>query len=99
MKNIFTLFLLFVSAISLSQYTIDKKVGGFNEIKVFDLIEVNMIQSHENRILIKGENVDDIKWVNKDGTLKLKMQLDKKFTGEDTSVSYTHLTLPTICSV
>ena len=95
MKNIFTLFLPFVSAISLSQYTIDKKVGGFNEIKVFDLIEVNMIQSHENRILIKGENVDDIKWVNKDGTLKLRMQLDKKFTGEDTfiEVYYTDVSI------
>ena len=54
-----------------------------------------MIQSDENRILIKGENVGDIKWVNKDGTLKLKMQLDKKFTGEDTfiEVYYTDVSI------
>ena len=52
-----------------------------------------MIQSDENKILIKGKKTDDIKWVNKDGTLKLRMQLDKKFTGEDTfiEVYYTNI--------
>ena len=76
-----------------SQRIINKSVGEFHEIKVFDLIEVNLIQSDENRIAIKGDNVDDIKWVNKDGVLKLRMQLDKKFTGEDTfiEVYYTDL--------
>jgi len=86
MKIISTLCILFISLFSFGQYTIDKEVGEFNEIKVFDLIEVNMIQSNENKILIKGRNVDDIKWANKDGVLKLRMQLDKKFTGEDTLI-------------
>ena len=36
--------------------------------------------------MIKGRNVDDIKWANKDGVLKLRMQLDKKFTGSDTFI-------------
>jgi hypothetical protein len=68
-------------------------VGEFNKIKVFDLIEVNLIQSDENKIMIKGWNVDDIKWTNKNGTLKLRMQLDKKFQGEDTMIEvyYTDL--------
>jgi len=86
MKKIIILALLIISFQGISQRMIDKQVGEFNEIKVFDLIEVNMIQSDENRITIKGENVDDIKWVNKDGVLKLRMQLDKKFTGEDTFI-------------
>lgn len=86
MRHIFTLLLVFSTAITFSQRTIDKQVGDFNEIKVFDLIEVNLIHSDVNRILIKGQNTEDIKWVNKDGTLKLRMQLDKKFTGEDTFI-------------
>ncbi len=65
---------------------VDKEVGDFNEIKVFDLIEVNLIKADENRILIKGDHVDDIQFVNKDGVLKLKMQLEKKFQGEDTLI-------------
>lgn len=93
MKNTITLaLLLFVTTLA-AQRTIDTEVGEFNEIKVFDLIEVNLIQSDENRIVIKGRNVDDIKWANKNGVLKLRMQLDMKFTGEDTfiAVYYTDL--------
>ncbi|NQZ43895.1 MAG: DUF2807 domain-containing protein [Flavobacteriaceae bacterium] len=86
MRAIITVcFVLFASTL-IAQRTIDREVGEFNKIKVFDLIEVNMIQSDENRIMIKGRNVDDITWTNKDGVLKLRMQLDKKFTGEDTFI-------------
>ncbi|UJH68235.1 head GIN domain-containing protein [Allomuricauda sp. SCSIO 65647] len=93
MKTIITFCLALATFSVFSQRTIDREVGEFKEIKVFDLIEVNLIQSDENRILIKGWNVDDIKWVNKDGVLKLRMQLDKKFQGEDTfiEVHYTNL--------
>ncbi|MEM7483726.1 MAG: head GIN domain-containing protein [Bacteroidota bacterium] len=95
MKKIFTLCILFVSTNIFSQRMIDTEVGDFNEIKVFDLIEVNLIQSDDNRIVIKGRNVDDIKWMNKKGVLKLRMQLDKKFMGEDTliEVYYTDLNI------
>jgi hypothetical protein len=93
MKQILTACLLFAAISGFSQRIVDKEVGDFREIKVYDLIEVNLIKSDENRILIKGENVDDIKFVNKDGVLKLRMQLDKKFRGEDTfiEVFYTDL--------
>ena len=68
-------------------------MGEFHEIKVFDLIEVNLIQSDENRIVIKGKNTHDINFVNKGGVLKLRMPLEKKFQGEDTFVEvyYTDL--------
>ncbi|WP_375323667.1 head GIN domain-containing protein [Flagellimonas sp. GZD32] len=93
MKKICTLSLILLPLVMFSQRIIDTEVGEFNEIKVFDLIEVNLIQSDENRIMIKGWNVDDIKWTNKNGVLKLRMQLDKKFQGEDTliEVYYTNL--------
>lgn len=85
--------MVFFGVNAFAQRIIDKEVGEFNEIKVFDLIEVNLIKSDQNRILIKGDNVYDIKFVNKDGTLKLRMQLEKKFQGEDTliEVYYTDL--------
>ncbi|WP_431127452.1 head GIN domain-containing protein [Flagellimonas flava] len=93
MKKLLLLSLILTSSVLFAQRTIDTEVGEFNEIKVFDLIEVNLIQSDENRIVIKGRNVDDIKWMNKKGVLKLRMQLDMKFTGEDTfiEVYYTNL--------
>lgn len=93
MKKLTSMLLVMVSLAAFSQDIIDKEVGDFNQIKVYDLIEVNLIESDQNRIFIKGENVYDIKYVNKDGVLKLKMQLEKKFSGERTliEVYYRHL--------
>lgn len=86
MKKLLLFAFVLVAVNSFAQRIVDKEVGDFNEIKVFDLIEVNLIKADENRILIKGDHVDDIQFVNKDGVLKLKMQLEKKFQGEDTLI-------------
>jgi putative autotransporter adhesin-like protein len=86
MKNIFFALMLMGWLTSVAQGTIDKEVGDFEEIKVFDLIEVDLIKSDENRVLIKGKYTDDIRVVNSNGTLKLRMQLDKRFRGEDTFI-------------
>lgn len=93
MKILFTLMLALFSGQIFAQRILDREVGHFNEIKVFDLIEVNLIRADENRILIKGRNVDDIRFVNRNGVLKLRMQLEKKFQGEHTliEVYYTDL--------
>lgn len=93
MKRLLILCMALLATNAFAQRIVDKEVGDFNEIKVFDLIEVNLIKSDENRILIKGHNVHDIKWTNKNGVLKLRMYLEKKFLGEDTliEVYYTDL--------
>ncbi|MEZ4810568.1 MAG: head GIN domain-containing protein [Allomuricauda sp.] len=93
MKKLYALCLVLLPFSIFSQRMIDSEVGDFDKIKVFDLIEVNLIQSDENRIVIKGWNVDDIIWSNRNGILKLRMQLDKKFQGEHTfiEVYYTNL--------
>ena len=90
-----SLFLFAGLALS-AQGTIDREVGEFHEIKVYDLIEVNLIQSDVNRILIKGKNTGDINFVNKDGVLKLRMPLEKKFRGEDTFIEVYYTDLRTI---
>ena len=93
MRTLLIALCLLTTGISNAQWTVDREVGEFHEIKVFDLIEVNLIRSDENRILIKGDNVHDIKFVNRSGVLKLRMELEKKFQGEDTfiEVHYTDL--------
>ena len=93
MKKIIFLSLILLAQGAIAQRIVDKEVGDFHTIKVYDLIEVNLIKADENRIMIKGDHVDDIQFVNKDGVLKLRMQLEKKFQGEDTliEVYYTDL--------
>ncbi|MDL5513166.1 head GIN domain-containing protein [Arenibacter sp. M-2] len=86
MKNVLVIGFLFLSLVGVSQRIVDKSVGDFNEVKVYDLIEVNLIKSDENKVLVKGDNVDDIQIINKNGVLKIKMELDKKFHGENTFV-------------
>jgi len=96
MKKVMSLCVFLIAFYGFSQTMLDKEVGDFHEIKVYDLIEVNLIKSDDNRIIIKGHNVYDIKYVNKNGVLKLKMELDKKFQGEDTFVEVYYTDLQTI---
>ncbi|MGB5227128.1 MAG: head GIN domain-containing protein [Eudoraea sp.] len=96
MKKIMSFCMFLIAFYGFTQTMLDKEVGDFREIKVYDLIEVNLIKSDDNRIIIKGHNVYDIKFVNKNGVLKLRMELDKKFQGEDTFVEVYYTDLRTI---
>ena len=96
MKKSFFFGLLLFPLTLLAQGILDREVGEFHQIKVYDLIEVNLIQSDRNKILIKGHNVDDIRWTNTNGTLKLRMKLDKKFQGEDMVIEVFHTQLDLI---
>ncbi len=85
--------LLLTTTLFNAQNPLDKNVGDFTEIKVFDLIEVNLIKSSSNRVTITGDDVEDVEIVNKDGKLKIRMKFDKIFNGDRTFVSvyYTDL--------
>ncbi|MFD2788971.1 hypothetical protein KCTC52924_00461 [Arenibacter antarcticus] len=85
-KSLVVLGVMLVSFTMVSQRIVEKAVGDFNEIKVYDLIAVNLIKSDENKVLIKGDNADDLQLINKNGTLKIKMVLNKIFHGENTFV-------------
>ena len=87
MKFFNTIFLAILTTSVFSQNDIiTKEVGDFNELKVYDLIEVTLIQSTENKVVIKGEDTQDVSIVNKNGILKVKMNAEKIFRGEDTYV-------------
>ena len=86
MKYILAFLFSLATLTSFGQRMINQDVGDFSAIKVFDLIEVNMIQSDENRVVIKGENIDDVKIMNADGLLKLRMKLDSRFDGSRTFI-------------
>ncbi len=86
MKKIVTFCLALTTFSLVAQRQVVKEVGDFHELKVFDLIEVNLIQSDENKVVIKGENTYDVKVINQNGKLKLRMELDTRFHGEDTYI-------------
>lgn len=95
MKSIsFTLIFLITLNFS-AQNPLEKNVGNFAEVKVYDLIEVNLIKSNENKVVITGDDVDDVEIVNKNGILKVRMKFDKIFNGTKTfvEVHYTKLAI------
>lgn len=78
--------MLFFATTMFSQRTVTKEVGGFDELKVFDLIAVDLIPSDENTVVIKGENTDDVKVINDNGKLKIRMLLEQRFNGDETQI-------------
>jgi len=96
MKYILVFCLSLVSITVFSQRTITQDVGGFDELKVFDLIEVNLIQSTENKVVIKGGFIDDVKIINNNGKLKLRMNTNSRFQGEHTFISLYFTSIRTI---
>ena len=87
MKRILLLVVLCVSTLSFSQKTIEKNLGDFNKLKVYDLIEVELIKANENKMLITGNNRDHVIINNKKGILKIKLRLESAFKGKDTKVT------------
>ena len=62
-----------------------KKLGDFDEVKVFDRISVVLIASNENKIEISGSRSRDVEVVNNNGELKIRMPFPKLLEGEDVS--------------
>ena len=89
MKTIVTFIAILITSISFAQNPITKNVGDFTEVKVYDRIVVNLVKSTENKVVITGEDVSQVNVVNKDGTLKIKMDLNLIFDGNKTFV-YVH---------
>lgn len=85
MKLLLVLLALITFNTTLAQQT-EKSLGDFNELKVYDLIEVELIQSKENKAIITGNNKEDVVINNKNGILKIKMTIGKIFVGNNTKV-------------
>ncbi|GAB4153723.1 MAG: head GIN domain-containing protein [Winogradskyella sp.] len=86
MKNCFLL-LVFTFGLSVNaQDTIEKNIGEFSTVKVYDLINLKMIKSDENKVVISGKNKKDVEILNKNGKLKIRMKLEESYDGNDTVV-------------
>ncbi len=63
-----------------------RELEKFTEVKAFDGISVNLIRSNGNKAVITGANTQKVAIVNNDGVLKLRMEIDKLFSGYRTFV-------------
>lgn len=87
MKIVVMIVSLFLSANMIAQQDIEKNIGDFDELKVYDLINVTLIKGNENKATVSGDHKSDVELVNRNGTLKIKMRLGEKFEGSKTDVT------------
>lgn len=87
MKNILVAVLFLTSTFLVAQNPKNKNVGDFKEVKVFDLIKVSLIKSDENKVMITGEDVDNVEIIIKNDILKVRMKIDRSFDGSKTFVA------------
>ena len=84
MKKLAFIFLVF-SSMAFAQT--EKKVGEFNKVTSFDKIDVTLIESTENKVVLNGSNSKDVELVNKNGELKIRMPFSKMMQGDAISVT------------
>ena len=96
MKKRYFIVLLLFNINMYSQETITRTLGEFEEIKVYDLINVELIKSTENKITISGKHAQDVSIKQKNNTLKIKMKIKKMFSGSETNVKVYYSNLDVI---
>lgn len=90
--KVITGILIFVSVfcVHAQEETITRELRNFTEVKAFDGLSVNLIASNENKAVIKGANTNKVAIVNNGGVLKLRMEIDKIFSGYRTFIDLYH---------
>ncbi len=84
MKKVLVIAFIVISQVTLAQVV--KQLGEFNEVKVSDKLNVELISALENKIEIIGNRKDEVEVVNKNGELKLRMPFPKLLSGSDISI-------------
>jgi len=91
MKPITFVFLfLSLQLIGAQETTVTKNLQKFTEVKGFDGLSINLIRGKENKAVITGANTDKVAIVNNDGVLKIRMEINKIFSGYRTYVDLYH---------
>ncbi|HEY1196320.1 head GIN domain-containing protein [Flavobacterium sp.] len=93
MKKLIIGAVILFAQMSFGQVT--KELGDFDTVKVYDKLSVKLVQSSENKLVVKGAREAELEAVNKNGILKIRMPFPKLLSGNDLEVTlyYKHLEL------
>lgn len=82
----FILTLLIIPSLLVSQEEINRNLGEFTKLSIYDGINVELIKSDENKVEASGENTRFVVVKNKNGSLKIRLNVQKRFSGDRTMV-------------
>ena len=74
MKKLLFLLVFLSSNLMISQTTVTKNIGDFDKIKVYNGIDVELIKSEEQKLVITGEKAEKVKVKNSNNVLKLTLK-------------------------
>ncbi len=97
MKHIVIIFLLGTFTF-FGQSKIDRDLGDFSKVAVYDGINLELVKSDENKVEITGKNTNFVVVKNKNGDLKIRLNLERRFSGDKTKVTLFYKTLYNIIS-
>jgi len=84
MKNrITTLVLVLFIFNAFAQQEKTKQLEKFTQVKVYDRIIVTLVKSNENKIVLSGDDQDEVSISNKNGLLKIRMEFDNFMDGDE----------------
>ncbi|NHF61472.1 DUF2807 domain-containing protein [Flavobacteriaceae bacterium TP-CH-4] len=83
MRTTITTLLLLFAWNGIAQKATTKELEPFTEVKAYDRIIVSLVKSNENKIVITGDDQDEINISNKNGVLKVKMEFDNFLDGDE----------------
>ena len=81
-----TLVMIVVSWSAIAQKGTNKLLDKFTEVKVFDRIVLTLVKGTENKMVITGDDKDEVKISNKNGLLKIRMEFDNFMDGDEAKV-------------
>ncbi|NQY07193.1 MAG: DUF2807 domain-containing protein [Flavobacteriaceae bacterium] len=92
MKQYILIIAVCLSTLGFSQ-KVEKSLGDFTELKAFDQISVKLVKADENKAVISGDHTDKVQILNKNGVLKIRLEIEKSYQGEETYVTLYYKTL------
>src|SRR5699024_8411014 len=88
MKNYITILIVILGFTSLkAQDNLTKDLGEFHQVKVYDGLSVTIKKADKNQAIISGKNSSEVVLVNKNGKLKIRMNINEVFNGYTTYVT------------
>ncbi len=82
----FILTLLIIPSLLMSQEEINRNLGEFTKLSIYDGINVELVKSDKNKVEASGENTRFVVVKNKNGNLKIRLNVQKRFSGDRTMV-------------
>ena len=94
-RSVVPVLFLFVSLSILAQ-DVEKELGNFSEVKTFNAVEVEVIPSDQNRIVITGHSKNDVKFDIVEDRLEIRLSLDNIWSKNNTRITLYAKDLATI---